>query len=39
MKLPAFKTLKNIIAVIKGIRAFTEVFLDKDTGNKEKIRE
>jgi uncharacterized protein YoxC len=32
MKLPAFKTLKNIIAVIKGIRAFTEVFLDKGYG-------
>jgi hypothetical protein len=30
MKLPAFQTVKKIIAVIKGVRVFVDVFLDRN---------
>jgi uncharacterized protein YoxC len=30
LKLPAFKTFKNIIAVMKGVRAFMDVFLARE---------
>jgi uncharacterized protein YoxC len=30
IKLPAFQTVKNIIAIIKGVRVFIDVFLAKE---------
>jgi hypothetical protein len=30
MKLPILQTIKNVIAVVKGIRVFTDVLLNKE---------
>ena len=30
IKLPAFQTVKNIIAIIKGVRVFIDVFLARE---------
>jgi hypothetical protein len=30
MKLPIFQTIKNVVAVVKGIRVFIDVLLKKE---------
>jgi hypothetical protein len=30
MKLPIFQTIKNVVAVVKGIRVFIDVLLNKE---------
>jgi hypothetical protein len=30
MKLPILQTIKNVVAVVKGIRVFIEVLLNKE---------